>query len=120
MDNSLIILIFVASIIYKLYSNYKEEMEKAKKRNIKKAPSAPVDNYHPQNGYPAPKPALSIEPTSDSPNKRASTKSNNSILRKVEIDEDLISEKELLRKEPVEFDLRQAVIQSAILERPYK
>ncbi|MFD2553260.1 hypothetical protein [Sphingobacterium tabacisoli] len=131
MENLLVVLIFVGSIVYKIYSNYKEEMEKSAKRGPQRPPiaknqpaSIPTKPYqHTATPPPIPvAPARKVE-------QEFVTKSN--IIQ--DVPEEVQRVKEFRKKhgkteventkeasESISFDLRQAVIQAAILERPYR
>lgn len=131
MENLLIVLVFVASIVYKIYSNYKEEMEKSAKR-------MPQKQTHQQNKGIAP-PVKSVpqaQPDTSIP-QIISQKVTNPFVTKSNTIQDIPDEVQRARqnrktnpmerledkqleKQPVTFDLRQAVIQAAILDRPYK
>lgn len=132
MENFLIVIVLIGSIIYKIYSNYKKEMENAKKRNPKQKPvifSEPID-------YP-------IEKVKTKAQKFLKTNEIvKEIASKTKYQEEIIPdevrivteyrqqtnkknislpiEEENIETEKISFDLRQAVIQAAILERPYK
>ncbi|TDQ76655.1 hypothetical protein CLV99_3248 [Sphingobacterium yanglingense] len=131
MENLLVVLIFVGSIVYKIYSNYKEEMEKSAKRGPQRppitksqAPGIPGKPYQ-QSSVPPPIPST----TARTVQQEFVTKGN--IIQ--DIPEEVQRVKESRKKhgkgeveptketnEPIAFDLRQAVIQAAILERPYR
>src|SRR5690606_4711238 len=136
MENILIVLAIIGSVIYKMYTGYKEEMEKAAKRKQQQRPPMPVQTQqHPQPQVVPPRPTarpvqIPIPPTPKkkippvvryekevpSEVKRVQQGRSERAYKKVEI----LEEKREKEKQPFEFDLRQAVIQSAILERPYK
>lgn len=124
MENSLIILIFIASIIYKLYSNYKEEMEKSKKRNLQNRPLAPIENIPPVEAPPTSRATYTEIPkvteTQSKPDLTSSSSNLNLERQNKVAIKSLSTNKKEIETEIVDFDLRQAVIQSAILERPYK
>ena len=135
MENLLIVLVFVASIVYKIYSNYKEEMAKSAKRNPQRqshqqntAPP-PLSPAHRPQSTPPPIPKIVQQQVAnpfvtksnviqDIPEEVQRAKQN----RKVKPIErkDRLDNEEQLERQPVSFDLRQAVIQAAILDRPYK
>lgn len=134
MENLLIVLVFVGSIIYKIYSSYKEEMEKSAKRNIQR-PSLPPDAENTSMRKPH-RPSVSLPPipqtlTREVP-KEIVTKSNviqdipdevQRVKRNRKIQEKYNQEKtvaDTAERPALSFDLRQAVIQAAILDRPYK
>lgn len=135
MENFLIIIIIIGAVIYKIYSTYKEEVEKAKKRNPQARPTVTEENYTQPNSKKEKKmsfPTVQRFPTEnikqqynyESPNapevlpeevRRARIAKKNVkpvIIPKLKIESN--------QKQPIEFNLRQAVIQSIILERPYK
>ncbi len=134
MENILIVLVLIGSLIYKVYSSYKEEMEKAAKRKQQIPPvPQPVQAQQrvPTSAPPHPRPVVpppihTPKPIQRTPAvaryeqdvplevKRAQQSRIERAHKKIEI---LEEEKE---KQVFEFDLRQAVIQSVILERPYK
>lgn len=127
MENFLIVIIFIGSILYKVYTNYKKEMEKTKKRNPQQRPIPSATSYNPpveREYYP------SNNRTIPSDFQVKTNYADNSIPDEVRRITDakktaklktlvLKTEQENIQK-PIEFDLRQAVIQSIILERPYK
>lgn len=124
MENFLIVIIFIGSIIYKVYKNYKEEAEKAKNRNPQRrpAPSIPSQStsveqeYFPTNSRTR-KPKVNAEPAYQNitlPEEVVKVKESKKTIIKP-----LVRESEE-KNQPIQFDLRQAVIQSIILERPYK
>ncbi|NGM60506.1 hypothetical protein G5B30_01130 [Sphingobacterium sp. SGG-5] len=142
MENILVVLVIIGSIIYKMYTGYKEEMEKAAKRKQQQRPPVPTPTQqHPRPQVqqsrpqvvpprpitppaqvsvpPAPKRAptvVSYEGEIPSEVKRVQRQKSDRALKNVTV----LEEKKETEKKPFEFDLRQAVIQSAILERPYK
>lgn len=128
MENYIIILIAIASFLYKMYSNYMKEVDEAKKRNYKKLPETniPTTPNQEQPAYQEVK--RHSNPTYDLTNRNIED-NNASIpeeVRKLAEYKKLTrsnKEKEIINesldKQPFVFDLRQAVIQNAILERPY-
>lgn len=125
MENFIIVLIAIAGLIYNVYKNYQKEMEKSKSRR---------PNVRPQSTAVPP-----IKPTIDKV-KRKETKikpierpyqeqlpaeviAAQQRRRQSQIKNPIpavrIQEAEIERN-TVDFDLRKAVIQAAILERPYK
>ncbi len=131
MENLLVVLIFVGSIVYKIYSNYKEEMEKSAKRGPQRPPIAKTQipstsaRPHQHSSTPPPIPQMfnpqkqqtivtKSNTVQDIPEEVQRVKESRKKHPKIE------SEKEKIGNEPIAFDLRQAVIQAAILERPYK
>jgi len=126
MENLLIVLIFIGSIIYKLYSNYKKELEKAKTRNPNQRPVNQGDTY----AEPIPQQVRDISRPIPTP-KEVTYSYENSIpeevmkmreskkMPRLKRDKSETEEAHIPQKH-VEFDLREAVIQAAILERPYQ
>ncbi len=137
-----IVLLVVAGIIYKIYESYKEEQAKAKKRleDLKRKQQTVTDypefepKKQPERG-PAPvireerRPAPVIreerkpEPASELPDEVKRLQTQNQQRRNENL------KGKLKRLEPVQieeldknehFDLRKAVIQQAILNRPYQ
>jgi len=118
MEN-LVPLLIVAAVVYRIYSEYRKEQEKARGRVIRK-PAVPV----PQNVPPSPFPEFDLpEPWHSVPARKEPQASEivrqetkKAAPKKKEYKkEDLVS----LRDEKPAFDLRAAVIQSAILERRF-
>lgn len=127
MENYLIVLIFIGSILYKLYTNYKKEMEKAKKRQPQRVPVPPVVNTPTNKSInQGAKPYVSTSSTKYS-HTASNVASINNIpdeVRRIRDSKENIrsntKEESKSKKQIIDFDLRQAVIQSIILERPYK
>lgn len=131
MENLLIVLVFVASIVYKIYSNYKEEMAKSAKRNTQKQHSQKSMEHVPPVSAAQPHTVTPYIPQVNTQQTRNPfvTKSNTIQDIPEEVQRarqnrkvnpiDLVEKKEL-EAQPISFDLRQAVIQAAILDRPYK
>ncbi|ERJ60619.1 hypothetical protein [Sphingobacterium paucimobilis] len=130
MENLVVVLLFVGSIVYKIYTNYKEEMEKSAKRGPQRPPvvqqqTATTDVKPRQyNPTPPPVPQPNISKTAPSFVTKSNTiqeipdevqRIRESRKKNPKLDLEEVEEKQ----EPIAFDLRQAVIQSAILERPY-
>ncbi|MDR2284263.1 MAG: hypothetical protein LBE37_13685 [Sphingobacterium sp.] len=131
MENLLVVLIFVGSIVYKIYSNYKEEMEKSAKRGPQRPPiaksqppSIPAKPYQ-HTATPPPIPAVPARKVQqefvtksniiqDIPEEVQRVKESRKKHSKIEVENTEETNK------PIAFDLRQAVIQAAILERPYR
>lgn len=134
MENLLIVLVAIGGFVYKIYSNYKEEMEKAKKRKATMAPIPPVEIPKPKAARqkptippPIPTPATSYKKlTKTVEKKEMSTFDFPEEVRRIREQKNqripplALEVQEEEKAAPVEFDLRKAVIQSAILERPYK
>lgn len=150
MENIFIVLAIVASVIYKFYTNYKEEMEKAAKRKQQAPPvpqgPVPIPQQDPRQSRPIPPPPSTprspntYTPEIRKPVERRPPMTRPAIPISKEIPDE-VSQAQRLRAEreqkkalelvveeeisPVaeqefEFDLRTAVIQSAILDRPYQ
>ena len=144
MENIIPVLLIVGGLIYKIYQNYQEEMEKARKRQqkIKPAtssssnpvPAPPTHNQKlgrpkPQKIVIAPKDQPKTEPIQHIKVEETKKELPAEVIRmreqrqreqikRLEIEEtERVASNE---KQQIDFDLRQAVIQSAILERPYK
>ncbi|MFD2597824.1 hypothetical protein ACFSQ3_02585 [Sphingobacterium corticis] len=161
MESIIPVLLVVGGLIYKIYTNYQEEMEKVRKRqhgmpNRKPSPatvvipkpnrsdaqsakrrvaqptvSKPAPSYDRKLGRPQPtklsdrRPATTIIEenalTNREPNEvtRARKQREQRLLdRKIEV---VAVEDELETSgNQTKFDLREAIIQAAILERPYK
>lgn len=134
MENLLVVLIFVASIIYKIYVNFKKEMEKSAQRtpqrpNTHKStvqPSLEQQKKIPPFLQPI-NPSTSKETTSDFVTKSKAVQEIPEEVQRIKesrkIKESAVSasynqEKNAAKSYP--FDLREAIIQAAILERPYK
>lgn len=124
MENFLVIIIIIAFIVYKIYKNFMQESEKAKKRNFQQKPvvsipfpEQPTENIVLPKNTTKTKQAFEpdyFNPIIDKKNIDNNNNNNNTgkPIKNIQIEE--------LNKQLVQFDLRQAVIQSIILERPYK
>lgn len=132
MESILIVLAALGGFIYKIYTNYKEEMEKANKRKAS-MPSMPPPVEQPvsqgrrQQYTPPPVPSMSYKQLSkNTDSKEVNTFDFPEEVRKIReqksqrLQTQLSPEVEKIKVNPIEFDLRKAVILSAILERPYK
>lgn len=125
MENFIIILVFIGALIYNLYRNFQKEMEKSKSRRpnvrpqtipvepiqkpIKEVKNKEIKKQNIEESY---RPELLAEVLAAQEIRR-----QNKIEKPIPVihPQDTKSEKSV-----VDFDLRQAVIQSAILERPYQ
>ncbi|MGO1244002.1 MAG: hypothetical protein ACTJHT_02025 [Sphingobacterium sp.] len=122
MENFLPALLIIGGVIYKIYSEYKKDQEKARHRNpsrpIKTTPPSPPKRIVPPTLKPTTVqlPNVEEEITQKYTKKRFQTESPKRKLQ--EIPKKV--EPEISADEAYSFDLRQAVIQSAILDRPYK
>lgn len=131
MENFLPALLIIGGVIYKIYSEFQKEQEKARRRiPQKQAPLPPTAREQPPGhttttepviATPIPKVISPRDTTSffervDKPQKKSDKKRlavNQEKLTVTKTNE--VEEKQ----EVVSFDLREAVIQSAILNRPY-
>ncbi|HZH54151.1 MAG TPA: hypothetical protein VFD72_00735 [Sphingobacteriaceae bacterium] len=130
-----IIPILIAAVIFgfQAYANYQKEQEKAKKRNLGKPPVEEFPEFEPyeevvvsddprsrhtRQSNPAPNPYARYEGALQNARSRRSTVKTDVIpeVKLAELDEAVQSPFDAEE----EFDLRKAVIASAILERPYK
>lgn len=126
MENFFIVIVIIGFVLYKLYTNYMKEIDAAKKRNLKKRPIPHTDSSNKDfeqinNGNIKTIPVnnsqvIMYENTeSDIPEEvRAIRNAKKLTIRKNNSKEN----NHLLTEQS--FDLRQAVIHSIILERPYK
>ncbi|NGF56860.1 hypothetical protein G5B35_19670 [Parapusillimonas sp. SGNA-6] len=135
MENIFIVLAIIGSVVYKIYTSYKEEMEKAAKRRQSVPPvprSVPPQQGVPETSrrhtpVPTPPPVVSSKPM---PVKKVPPVVPYEVPKEVKKVQQARVERDKKRiqqetehqsvVENFQFDLRQAVIQSAILERPYK
>lgn len=126
MENFLPALLIVGGVIYKIYSEFRKEQEKARRR----VPSIPVPKHIPtppqtvktspaRIPVPPKVPTTSTFKSENLPEevKKAQQQRKEKKLPKIEIETPKL---EILAESKVAFDLRQAVIQSVILERPYQ
>ncbi|MGO1595562.1 MAG: hypothetical protein ACTHZ1_00130 [Sphingobacterium sp.] len=147
MENPIgIILLIIAGVIYKVYQGYKEEQEKAKKRmeklkrkvpagttvvreNASRTPrTSPIPSVkpdpvlsRPSRDYPEfelPTPVQSERHTSPPKYKRPEKRRDSTPTTKKAL-EIVETSDQLYDSNRPEFDLRQAIIQEAILNRPY-
>ncbi|MCL7988893.1 hypothetical protein M8998_13160 [Sphingobacterium sp. lm-10] len=153
MENIIPVLLVVGGLIYKIYQNYQEEMEKAKKRqqNMPKSttpktvvanprtttakrrdtasptPRTPQPTYDRTLGRPKPtkiarrpvelpeKMVLQHEVPAEVSRMRAQ-RAQQKLAKKIEV---VPVAEAVAERQQAHFDLRQAVIHAAILERPY-
>lgn len=127
MENFIIVLIAIGGLIYNVYKNYQKEIEKSKSRR---------PNVRPQSI-----PPVSTRETIDKKFKQKEVQKVNPFEKpyEPELPEEVIAAQQRRRQsqiknpiptvriqeqhddnDAINFDLRQAVIQAAILERPYK
>jgi len=136
MENILVVLAIIGSVVYKIYTSYKEEVEKAAKRR-QPVPPIPQPTQTRQH-VPAPKPPIPVTTAPPIPKRQPQKKAPQPVT--VQYDKSIPDEVKRVQQQklakqhrsfktleehdtpvqPFEFDLRQAVIQSAILERPYQ
>lgn len=126
MENFLPALLIIGGVIYKIYSEYQKEQEKARRRrpNIPAGVPIPI----PVQTKTPPKPAVA-KPLPTIPHqkfentalpdevKKIQTQREQRKQSKIEIETPKL---QVITEPTVSFDLRQAIIQSAILERPYQ
>jgi len=136
MENFLPALLIIAGVIYKIYTEFQKEQEKARQRMPRQGnpppPTYPVPSgqqYPPQpivieptvtTPIPVPEPPKKVAYVPDVPKEVLQART-----RRIEEDKrrkDLKAVEDLEREteEAPEFDLREAVIQSAVLNRPYQ
>lgn len=163
MENFLLILAVVGGIIYKIYENYQEEMEKARKRKTSMPPPTvqPPPQYREETVYTPPQreiiempePVVYEEPkevvrktaetsrkdikkirnklddirvqtTAQRAHEEAARRLEQDKARRIALqnrsDAEQKPQLEVIDLDSYEFDLENAIIQSAILERPYK
>lgn len=133
MENFLPALLIIGGVIYKIYSEYQKEQEKARRRMPQTPP--PPTPTHPIQSEPQPKRTV-IEPTMSIPIPVPPKKNEHMGDTPVEVrkirEERLIDVTRVKKISPkvapeieekddvIPFDLREAVIKSAILNRPYQ
>jgi hypothetical protein len=125
MENFIIVLIAIGGLIYNVYKNYQKEMEKSKSRR--------------PNVRPQPVPAPRSQPTIEKIKRKETNIKPVERVNQGELPAEVIAAQQRRKqnqvknpmpavrieergseKNEVNFDLRQAVIQAVILERPYK
>lgn len=130
MENFLPALFIIGAVIYKIYTEYQKEQEKARRR-MPQAPQSkpPVPPEHqprrtviePTTAVPLPIPHQKTKYAPDIPDEvrklreQKQQKATHAKKIVVELEKEIESEKEA----SISFDLREAVIQSAILNKPY-
>jgi len=131
MENFFIVLIFIGSIIYTLYSNYKKEIEKTKKRNPGQKPVVQTDTYTESYKQNIPEWVAKTPPNNTSNQQKTNPNTETMMpdevtrireskkMSKIKVN-NIDVEDHATPNHPLEFDLRAAVIQAAILERPYQ
>ncbi|WP_270088375.1 hypothetical protein [Sphingobacterium sp. SYP-B4668] len=135
MEQILPLLIGLAIFAYKIYENFNKQKEEDRKRNLKRPKAmpttpSPVQTTKPYTPPQPPSPPVfkqserhlvhkKIEPVSNLPKEIpaevAQARKQRERTKRLHLDE-----VGLEREMEVSFDLRQAIIQQAILERPYK
>ncbi|MBD1423532.1 hypothetical protein [Sphingobacterium chuzhouense] len=131
MENFLPALLIIGGVIYKIYSEYQKEQEKARRRmpQTPPPPTPPTPSeqqsqrtvIEPTMSIPIPVPPKKTERTRDMPEEVRKTRekrlADTNHMKKIPTKvEPQIEEKD----NAIPFDLREAVIQSAILNRPYQ
>lgn len=129
MENFLPALLIIAGVIYKIYSEYQKEQEKARRRMPQvPPPTPPVPSeqqrtvIEPTMSVPIPAPIKKTERVLPMPEEVKKIQEKR--LEKANSDKKIIVKPVVnLEKETegiTSFDLRAAIIQSAILNRPYQ
>ncbi|WP_140937671.1 hypothetical protein [Sphingobacterium lumbrici] len=111
MENILITLVLVGGLIYNIYNNYKKEMEKTAKRDVR-TPTPPVSAQVPPMRTPPPVIAMGSIPAEVSHIQKYKSEKKNVSKQSLAV--------QPLEDEITAFDLRQAVIYATILDRPHK
>ncbi|TJZ60737.1 hypothetical protein FAZ15_12185 [Sphingobacterium olei] len=112
MENILIVLVLVGALIYNIYNNYKKEMEKTARRDVRTpAPPVPTGTQSIPTPPPPVTPMVSV-PTEVS--RMHKYKAGKKIIPQT------LAVETLEEQEEPAFDLRQAVIHTVILDRPHK
>ncbi len=129
MESFLPVLLIIAGVVYKIYTEFQKEQEKARKRQPNKPvpPPMPIPSPVETRRKSTPIPTIS-KPLPQPPkqvireavpteveklrNKKKEAQERKKIIGKPQV--------EVLPEPALHFDLRLAVIQSVILERPYK
>ncbi|PRD47299.1 hypothetical protein [Sphingobacterium haloxyli] len=132
MENFLPALLIIGAVIYKIYSEYQKEQEKARRRLPKVPPPTPpvisdaeqkMHRRVTESTNPAaiPIPAKKTERSLDIPEVVRKTREERSAEAKLlkKIPSKVVPEIEE-KDEVLSFNLREAIIQSAILNRPYQ
>lgn len=131
MENFLPALLIIGGVIYKIYSEYQKEQEKARRR-MPQVPQPPLpipSEQRPQRTVIEPTMSIPIpvppKKTERSPNiseevrkMREKRSADANSIKKVVVKPVVNIESE--KEDIISFDLREAVIQSAILNRPYQ
>lgn len=128
MENVFGVLLAIGFVIISVVQNYKKEAQKAAKRVPHRRPSTPSTINIPQPPSPARKreimekkverPQLDYKP--DLPIEVIAAQEKRKERQRIKKLEVAETEEHATMKKPFEFNLREAIIQSAILERPYK
>ncbi|WDF69502.1 hypothetical protein PQ465_03785 [Sphingobacterium oryzagri] len=125
MENFLPALLIIGGVIYKIYSEYQKEQEKARRRRPH-IPATPPVSVPAQVTKPAkpivakPLPTIPAQKYQPAPLPEEVKKVQEKRQQRIQKVEITTPELEVLQDSKTAFDLRQAVIQAAILERPYQ
>lgn len=125
MENMLFVLLIIGISLFSLYNNYKKELAKNAKRRPHVRPVSTPGEYQQVNTKEfnakkvKMKPATAVQPMTEAEINRIpeSLRSIDKQVPQNKIDTKIEQSNE---NSDFQFDLRQAVIQSAILERPFK
>ncbi|MCA5006852.1 hypothetical protein [Sphingobacterium bovistauri] len=122
MENFIIVLISIGALLYNLYKNYMKEMEKSKSRkpNMRTQP-IPTEINIPQSEKIRKKPKQKdFSYYTDVPTEVLTAQESRRVQNLTAPKTDIQSQELKDEKNEIDFDLRKAIIQAAILERPYK
>lgn len=131
MENLLPALLIIGGVIYKIYSEFQKEQEKARRRIPQmQAPQPPpaaaqpsVDTAPTEPVLTPPIPKVITQKDTASFFEREDNVRKKTDKRRLEVNQEKLRVTETNevaeKKEMVSFDLREAIIQSAILNRPY-
>lgn len=126
MENFFIVIVIIAFVLYKLYTNYMKEIDAAKKRNYKKRSTPHTDpsnrDFESVNNGDTKTIAVNSGQVTLYENTESNIPEEVKAIRnakKLTTSKNKSEENDHLLTEQ-SFDLRQAVIHSIILERPYK
>jgi hemolysin activation/secretion protein len=117
MENYLIVIIIIGSLAYQMYSNYKKEMDKAKQRAQQQKKVQHKQEFVMPTTPKKVEQRKSTFESIDVPEEVARIHEQKRIDKNKSLNQEI--PKEELDNIP-SFDLRDAVIKAAILERPYK
>lgn len=131
MENLLPAVLIIGGVIYKIYSEYQKEQEKARRRIPQmQEPLPPIVPEQPLVHTTATEPVIAMPiPKVVTPKntgsffERVDEAQKKSAKKRLEVNREKLTVTKTNeveeKKETVSFDLREAVIQSAILNRPY-